>query len=590
MKQIIFRSTFLSLLLVFTNEVYSQRTLLNSTIYLSDEANAPWIRPCTDNIGDILIDAYLSGKLRGYRDGVLEKFEYAPVPTASIPAPWKKGQNYWTYDVVSYEGQYFEYIDSETEPAGPPSDQSQWRKFTLLGDVTAQEWAFPGISDTLTKEQLLDRLVVIRENMGMYSNWGPGDNYYQGDYVQYFGNRYQAIRDVTSQTPPPDDKESWIYQPIVYSFVNPGEVNRLQIISLVENGNTQPQMLGLGITDEYGFDKDLIYFYYEEALNYLREIKQILLYTNQYGYVGMRELIMDEHARIALLQDIRALAQKHKLKVGRTDILNEKLYSDFRSDTSRITDLFTWKIMQSLDGNIFLLSAVVEDLYTPFLSLPVASLKKTFAKDKVVFETYESLLQGRKLQSIVDTLYDVPSKGRITAPETKSRIPQGSFFRESYTKVVDSVNNLKLYQLMEQLYNTTKARGTPRINSLSSFFPSKYDWSRQTYHLSVGEFQFAKDFQVGHSADGTALTDTLAKSSPIHEFSVTYEKLPSASAKFQAVEFTLWTEDYARYSFEWQAIRPFLLASDPALVASIENGTVTYDYSDLTYGLIEIRK
>ncbi|MEI9921457.1 MAG: hypothetical protein WDO14_22120 [Bacteroidota bacterium] len=51
----------------------------------------------------------------------MERVEFSPVLPESIPKPWEKGRQYWAYDLVSYEGKYYECWASYEKTPGSGS-------------------------------------------------------------------------------------------------------------------------------------------------------------------------------------------------------------------------------------------------------------------------------------------------------------------------------------------------------------------------------------------------------------------------------------------------------------------------------------
>jgi hypothetical protein len=579
----IYRSLPLFLLLFVSFDCRPQGEMFITRIDLSEPTNARWIKPSTDKIGDMLIDGYMSGKLRGYSEGLVERSEYAPIPPEYLPRPWEKGHDYWVYDLVSYEGQYYECWDDDAEPNLVPANNKQWRPYTLTGDLISKRWVFPEARDTLTKDELLDRLTLMASDR--FLSWQSGNNYFMGDVVEYGGYNYEAKMDVAGGKPPSEDKWSWEYRPTMVLFLHPGEANVIQVLSWVEKKTLDPQILGLSIATPDGYDQEVIYFNYEEALNYLSQVRQPILHTNPYGYIGATELVLDEQSRINLLQMIKALT-KSKPKNIVKGIVDPERYSGFQSDTVQITDLSRWKIMQSLDGARLLVS---EYSSQPFLSVPVSDLKKNLAKRKFALATYAGMIQSGKFDGSLEPYVDMPEGPRSKAVEEVVRIPKTLCFRESYVKVVDSIGDLTMRQLWKVIDGANKVTRIPHINPTVSFFPSSYDWSARVHTLpNKGDFRFEKDFQIGHAANSPFETDTLATASHISQYSVTYEKTRD---KFEPLDFTMSIEItdsfFRNYTFEWKTIRPVLAAFDPAFVEAIEKGTVSYSYSELVYGLVE---
>lgn len=583
MKKSIYISTCFFLLLNFTLHCRAQEKVYVTTIDLSEPKNAMWIKSPTDKIGDILLDGYMSGKLRGYSEGIIERLEYAPVPPEHLPREWKKGQDYWVYDLVSYQGQYYECWDDDADPNLPPLNNKQWHAATLEGDLISQKWVFPEAQDTLSKVELLDRMTTVLAERFM--SWQSGTSYFAGDLVEYGGYNYQAMSDVTGSTPPADDKVNWVYHPTSVMFARPFELNIVEIFSWVEKRTLLPQIIGLKFLRPEGFDQRVIYFYYEEALNYLNHIRQPILYKNPYGYIGANELVMDEQSRINLLQQIKTLA-KTKPKTVIAGVVDQKMFSDFQRDTAGIVDLSRWRIMQSLDGSTLQLS---EDGSEPFLTVPISAIKKILSKEKVTLATYAGMIQSGKFDQSLDAYPDAPESPRIKGPEEVARIPRELCFMESYIKVLDSLSDLKMQELWKKAVDINKTKPIRQIHPLRGFFPSHYDWSKQVYHLpSKGDFQFDKTFQIGYDDEAPFVTDTLATATHVTRYSVTYEK---SAGKFVPLDFTISIEApdsyFSDYTFEWKTIQPVLASFDPELVSAIEKGTVKYSYSELQYGLVE---
>lgn len=570
--------------------------------------NARYFNTYSDYAGAILIDGYLKGKLKAYAaDVVSEVVKRGPIDSTEIPSPWEKGIDYYTMDRVSYQGKYYEATLDFASNGLPPDQNKYWLRYEILGEPVSVKRSYPQLKDTLGKGDFLAKLVSQLETQN--PPWDLGGAYYNGDLVDYRGITYIATKDVTSAIPPAEDGANWdIYGSAGPTFLRPRDLIGLRTLLHTEKnqGNVRytPQMVSpVAFKYELELNYPVVYFFFDEAVNYLNSIAQPVLFSSQYGYLTNGQFVLTPEARAELLESVRASLKSKTLKLT---IQNPERIKIFLNDTTRMANTTEWVIHQNLNSTDLEIHQVVFEggilKAKSVAAIPLKSLQKALPfKAASWFTPWEVLVDQGRWESTTDTLA-IDSLAPVN-PHINARKPANSFLLlEAYKANVDDTNPSLTSTLPEAWAYLTAAYNemkpvfkTPFV----TFFPWVYDWSTVKPGGVLTGWTFNKNFTLGPS--GYVRPGVLEVPKQFTTLSVTYKKTiptdPKQKMQYSPLEVTLEFQTAQNpdapvwYTVAWKDFKELLTsrASAPLaqLIQAIEGGTLRFYNTELVYAPIE---
>jgi len=590
------------LLLFFVVGSHAQTTkvwYVSKFIDFRDSLNRPWYRNNTDNIGTMLMDGYLKGKLAGYSVEIgAQVLKRSSIPEERLPEKWTYGKYYYPGDVVSHQGVYY-VTDEEPNPDISPEKTSGWRKTEVLGDPVSTRYYFPASSDIQPKHVFLKEM--IQRYPYRYPPWDKDIEYVMMEQVEYQGRTYESVMDSKGKVPPLN-RDHWQQTYNEIEFYNGRDFLGLRIVYAMEKGKLTPIMLTpLAENQDMGTLENVgISFYMNDVIEYFNQIENPVFYLSPFGYIGSTTWLLDEPVRINLLAELQKQLQAKKIKLNKKQILNQTLLSDFIQPTVFET-LFPWNIYQDLTTNDIILAhkTTIDDFshsQEAVLRIPASTLQKMLLTSKPTLQTPLQAVSADKFHFILDTLQaDSLAPIALRAQETK---PTTYSFLETYQARLDANNAVlkdatpKIWKAIADAFYQKKIEVK---NPLRSLFPCEYNWA--SLQNEEDKWIASLDKNV-LSLDKSLYIDSLVVPLEFKEISVTYlreirEGSPAISFSPFELGITMTFNQYgetsrAIYNLNWQKLKSILDLSDPAVsnwVNAIEHGKGTYYDSFVLYGL-----
>jgi len=581
---------------------FGQHNFYKKVIDLKDTINSKFFHAETDKLGMMLVDAYLQGKLKGYKFDVgNEVMKRAPLPKQDYPT-WKAGTTYYAEDIVSYKNNLYvlmaiEFIDSMT----PPSQDKRWEKYEVLGEPISFRNFFPTLKDTLSKAALLKNM--ISQMPIAYLPWNPNEYFYAGDVVWYDGRNYEAVRDSNGKTP--TDREYWeLTSQGSMQFHSFTDLTGFYILYYSKSPPAKAQMISL-LFNTYGVLQPLgLNFYAQDVFNYLTEIDQPVLYKSSIGYVGMPQLVLGHEERIEFVKLMKSSLKENKIKLRNDQILDAKLRQQFL-DADEEQVVTNWAVMQDLITNDFWISLRKFDdetgiviATTPSIKISFKQLQKLIVNLKGYPKTYREAIEKNEFNFRDDTL-TIDSLEFMSPAFAPAKPAKGYYFYESYLATMSANSQLQnqvpgLWKRIEELFYAQKLLAR---NQFSSLYPCTYDWSHVNLGPKTAPVSFDKNFTLGVSI--TNPIDSLLAPQQFTEVGITYKKFVSdgkSKALFEPVQFAVsfipkqvsdepvWP---VTYTFQWQDLSKIFESSNEFifLFNQIKAGMLTFHDSRVVYGL-----
>lgn len=593
------------------NRLHVRRVLNPSYDISRAETSKP-----VDNLGQILLSAYLDGKINGYKFAVGDSVTNWSEPD-EFPPDWQKDFDYYSGDKVTYSGEaYLAIIDSRNQP--PSSGEDQYWQAVVLREPISRIWYFPTIQDTLPKAEFLERMVLSFPII--FPEWRRDMDYYIADRVDYEERTYQAISHVPSfRNPPNINYTDWA------QVVNGLEIGLLKDCNVISslfnytiNGKDTlwtPEILTVSRFDyNVGAPLELCHFYYSDVQKYLQTISQPATNNFKYGYVGNNLFELTPTARTSIQSWIKTKIRTKQLKIVSDQILNSKLYNEWLSETILEND-WKWNLFQDLNTMDLSLSKAVEwsnKISTPFLTISIESVLSMLKKEKLKVPeivNYSTILNNWNRYFI--TYPSFPLYDSLPALRTGSNM--GRQLRTEYTMIeayqarVDSTHNSDFGEILplvwkeiEQEYFKGELTCYMYDNRHRFFSSDNYDWSSvviDRFGLSKGPYTFNSTFSL--SGGREKKIEYMPAPTQFVVVEIVYQK------KFNFIQkvtngyfkpiilnffFMLDSNGYDVVSFEWDKIKPILMKAPKKYVSfidAIENGKLNFSNSELVYGIKE---
>ncbi len=568
-----------------------------------DSINALLRRENTSNLGTLLVQGYVDGKLTGYKFSYKEEtLRYAPLPPELWPPAWNPKSYYFLGDRVSYDGHGYEMMNEIRPSPIPPNESDTWWRYELRGQPMHMKYSFPTSRDTLSKAEFLKNMIsqesVIRQN------WNSDQFYYLDDLVEYEGDIYVAIKDCNPGTSP-RDKTNWQLTYPFHIFHSLAELTSVRMLSHYKKVGSDttwtPQTISLLVYDfNKGYAADeVVTFLYCDVVSYLDSIVQPILYRSETGYIENRAFVLESKSRKNLLDIVQATLTGKKLAQGDLTVKDRSKFMDFVNSSGESRKNFS--ISQDL---------ITNDLRLHYLGksvalIPVKKLLATFPIEKPAWFTYSGALHQRAFVSQTSNILQYRDSTVVLDLMTPFSAcqpvsPNQYYWIEEY--FVDYQNQQKQFLLKEAwtcIVMDTQWMNTQRKKK-RTFYSLSFDWSRaykDTVGLKLNNVNWHSLLNNDSEEDSpTALSDR--NSIDFRGLSVIYKRYWSSGSdlKTRPIEITIYAqqgESVATDLFDWESVKDLWRRKDShkynALIRSIETGAIDVGGSALVEGLHALR-
>jgi hypothetical protein len=576
-----------------------------------DSPNSRLLKQKTTNLGTLLVQGYVDGKLTGYKFPYnVEHLKNAPPPKESWPPKWNSKNYYFLGDRVTYKGNIYDMVNEIGPSPVPPDKSDKWMRwrFKLEGQPLRVKYSYPSIKDTLPKGEFLKSMISFEEPISYV--WFSSSEYFEGNKVVFQGKIYQAIQDVEPGTSL-SDENYWRRQsrslPFFFnSLDNLTSITVLNYFTVEEDTTWIPQTLSLRVFDDNrGYALRLISFLYCDVIGYLKSISQPLLYLSDLGYIGHSTFILDEKSREKLLHFIQIKLKMKELAEEGLIVMDHSKLADFANGAEGGKEKFG--ITQDLNTNDLRIKSHGQTIAIipigKFLDIAQLEEPAVFiyadAINQRIFKGYKETpfndYSYFDIPVVIDSLIPFPicqplqvkkSAGYYWLEEDSVAF-QNSFKRDI---ILDAWSCI-VAAAQEKSILPEKERN---VNSLS------YDWSK-TYKDTLGLDLTDENWLTllhGDNYNYESPIEYAASDNSIKftGFSVIYKRyFPTDNIKFTPLGIKVygeWKETNISDSFKWESVREVWRKRDPRkynrLIDSIERGELPIGNSKLVAGLQEI--
>jgi len=602
-----------SLLLAGTNAL-AQHGYLEADINFKDEytdsINARLIKQKTTNLGTLLVQGYLAGKLTGYKFSYNEEeIKNASPSNESWPPKWNPKNYYFLGDRVTYKGNVYDMVNEIHPNPVPPDKSDKWMRWPKwVGQPLRVKYSYPSIKDTLAKAEFLKSMISLEEQIP-YA-WFSSREYFEGDKVLFQGEIYRAIQDSEPGTSLSDEnfwrRQSRSLPFIFYPLDNLTSITILNYFQVKQDTTWIPQMVTLKVYDDNrGFASELISFLYCDVIAYLNSISQPLLYLSDMGYVGNSTFIPGEKNSENLLQFIQLKLKTKELAEEDITVMDRSEFPDFLMNNELSKN--NYRVTQDLNTNDLRVKrygkTVMRIPIDKFMT--IAKFKEptlfTYSEgfDQGIFNSHKSVpftnYSYYDIPVAIDSLIPFPSCQPVNAKKTTGYywLEEDSLtFQNSYKREI-MLDAWKCIVAAAQEKSILPEK-EKNVNSLS------YDWSK-AYKDTLGldltdvnwltlihddNYNYESPIEYAASDDSIKFTG----------FSVIYKRyFPVDNMKFTPLEIKVYGERNElniSNSFKWESVKEVLRKRDPRkynrLINSIENGELPIGNSKLVAGLQQI--
>jgi hypothetical protein len=572
---------------------------VHRTFDFQDSLNSQWFRKRTDNISVILVDAYLTGKLKGYRfDTGYEVLKRAPLPEELIPQLWSPKDDYFMDDRVVYNGKF--YVAQADGPRGktPVQASDYWSEYIPYGEPVSDRHYFPALADTLGKSEFPKNFLMT---MGQtFEPWTSDYDYYVSDYVNYNGTNYEALRDNHSKIPTesPDD---WMRTNAGSPYFYPvSELRGISVLYYSEEINGKqvltPQLITPRVwNDNMGFLDDMeLHFYYSDVINYLNSVREPLLYNSKIGNVKDR-IVLDWDERANLADVLFHQLRSGMTKPGKRDIINASEFQRFLNETEKPSVSAKWTAFQDVKSTDIIISRIDFYRQKPIVKITAKSLSRfPLSKASEVLTALEAMESG-KLNFWMDTT-QVDSLPPLKSSAVTRKALDKYFSREQYLARVDSGYNAKLLAALKPAWEMIKKEFyAGRLKTVTDHYePFQLDYTFPRIEVEGWIFTDLKFRSCEYPG-----RDSLATTTNFTDVRVCYTRKFGTTTPYSFVPENvsiLIIQDEATgisepYTFEWSKLKALLSTSPETkrMIGLIESGDLLFAHSELDYGLMEDR-
>jgi hypothetical protein len=581
------------------------------------KADSLWSDKRTDNLGQILLSAYLDGKINGFKFAVADsvvKWE-----TLELPQEWDKTKNYRDGDEVAFSGERYLAIGDNKgiSPAKVGENSEGWYWQIAKSRVPiSRKWFFPSEKDTLPKTEFLQRMVIgWPEN---YEEWTAGTEYYLGDRVSYDGQHFESVNDSNTGHLPNRNRSDDNWQ-IIYDRIQFAQLGDCHDISLLLNFSVSPQdtiwtpqMISVHIassTSNTGFPIPVCHFYYKDVVAYLQAVSQPISTSFKYGYLNNGLFEFNAIAQIECMKWIKSKIKQKVLKLSEDNIITPALYAKWFA--SENFDPYEWGIFQHPATHAVKLVRRTNSYEQIFLSLQIDQVERLLTGEKFILVepvNYSSMLSA--WEKFSGPLSDDTDWYDSLAPLEKFEAI-GSALRNEYVIIekyyarLDSAFNEDMAALMPGAWSEIEKAyfsGTLKdVQIPNSFFQDNYQWSKMKLKDRNREYPLEENFSLsGGRFQGVYFLSLPTK---FQKISVTYQKeatVNQAPAKVYFEPLTIgfiysdanseMLGSFSGAEFKWGDLKQILIKQGKKFkkfLDAVENGKLAFSDFEVLYGMKE---
>ncbi|HZY82648.1 MAG TPA: hypothetical protein VFE50_24140 [Cyclobacteriaceae bacterium] len=581
------------ILILFVTTGYSQTGFYTRTFDFSRTENSRWEHPPLENLGMMLLDGYLTGKLKAYKfDVAHDEIKHAPIPKEQLADPWNPKYDYYQDDVVSYKGKMYIANTDILRGSRPPDSLNYWYHMNITGKVVSWHHYFPTASDSTTKSYLLSRLVD--QNPELYDPWDEKMEYFNMDRVEHEGKKYVAKGNNFFGIIPGTNEDFW---ELLRSRVTLFQSKDLTIVRVLYHDQV-PQMVSIRVLDPLTeVSKDLgLNFYSSDVVKYLAKVNQPALYLSDMGYVGSGIFLFDDVAKANFTRWVQAKLISKEVKLGKKAIVDPVEYNLFINAKPDEISQTTWYPVQDPATHDFTIIAgktnTDYDYYTlPVVSITYASLEKLMPVARRP-KTYKDIFADTFITSWIDTVVMdsievLPAVANVPDAFKQNYFDQLHFDYTDADPVVQSA--------VPALWELIKQSNTKFLPS-QSYFPCNYNWNGTEIKFRSGEVMIA-DESVSVSHVIAPPTDLPKPGWKMKKVGVVYRiNLTSSSERFYPTQLVVSFEeephtDLIDYRVDWQDVMKIIAGKKEfnTFVDGIKKASLNFKQTAVSYNQIRVR-
>ncbi|HMQ00240.1 MAG TPA: hypothetical protein PKC24_10700 [Cyclobacteriaceae bacterium] len=517
---------------LFANIAAAQNRFYYKHYDLNDAENRVFIQRNADNLGSILIDAYLKGKIKGYAfDYKEEVLKYADLPEDEKPNAWKADVTYYFGDLVAYQDKFYsteiDYLLNDI----PPDRSPFWFEYELNGDILSRRYSFPLLADTLSKKDFLQRMTI--EDFLFAEPWQPDTYYYHGDLVNYRGNIFEAMWDNHDEIP--GYGENWVGKSSSFGFKGKFDISGFRILFTEVNGREVPQLISpLFFDHTYYLNIAFIHFYADEVLQYLQNNPGSLLYQSTQAFIADNTYYFaDDQAQIATLKSMQEniINKKLKLNKKKTSSIAVKLFSNASAEEF---DQMLWTIFQDMRTQELVISyrkffAGLDPIGAyPVLSIPAKSWQKVMKHKPLALYTYADALNDTgkffpkfEHEELTIDSVEIPLK---KLPAANKKVQYISWLESQRVSFITSSDDI--YNEFAALWNWIYQQSQQGVIKNNTAFYTPFNWE---FNWSGTQLKFRYDKLIELDSNFSLLGITEERKLP--------EKHEGAKLEYLAIEY-----------------------------------------------------
>lgn len=563
-------------------------------------------QPLSEPLGAVLASGYLSGKLKAYKFATADSVAKWG-PKLFEAEAWKSGKYYYSGDMVEYKGKaYSALIDNNAEPI----NEFYWMQEVQRNPVSLTYY-FPTLSDTLSKEDFLNRMVA---EAPVFDEWIPDFVYFFGDFVMYKGIPYKSLSENKGKNPEknPDDWHADYDGGIQFYSLRDLSITSILYHYTIINLDTTwyPMMLSVY---KQGLDvpERVAHFYYQDAINYLNTLPLSVLNSAAYTPVANNVFAFDDTLRADYLKKLPEVLRLSKVKLTSKNILSLGIYSAWLGKADKNGNgqsQQNWQLLQrpsTLDLVISRVDSRDERSITPFLIIPGKTLDKLLSNEKVSgnkFVTYRELLRNPSVWWAPLAAHRVDSLKPFINDVLKNPVKSDKYFTdEKYFARLDSGNDVVLsffknaWPWLMKNFNAGKIK--ERFYK-ESYYEDKFNWSLNgPWTIRNNKLNLGRGFSLNGFVDWP--TDSIYQHEKLMDVNIIYRKefnLKDLAGQSFRPEFLQITYQYRhgdiRYvTLAWKEFKVLLtdsgLSDKELFIRTIESASLNFYDSELVYALME---
>lgn len=588
-------------------------------INFKDEVNSKFYSSSVDGLCPILVDGYLNNKLKAYKFPHLKhQVRQAESQTENFPKRWNRKLPAGIvltepFDIMKAEG-----LGTEATQSIAQDDISQQPVYFLP----------PTESDTLSKKEFLDQLIIEGFELDSSSLWDKRKRYKAGESVRYGTNTYLALLDSIGVAP--TDKQCWELWSRgsfpLYSRLD--GLNGISIIGYCKKENKDstwhPQLLRLRMGGEWkGILQDVdVTFLFSDVMQYLMSIPQPVLDDNPLGYIGNGHFVFgsflgsEEEANFGkwLRRRLSTKSSLQKKVIVKNDILYKNFMDEDFPDGAYV---HLWSLFQPLNNK----DIRVYQSDTLMAIIPISSIQQLIEREpKSQRLTYSQALSNNVFFGCIGDFPAILQQKSNTSKkiEVDNVRPVNEYvYLQRYSLETQKFQSdtilIFLRPVWELITKKFKSKNISLAEPKNSMFPGKHDWSKietvramavdikREYWVNLLHDDLSYSDYPYRGSSSTYLHDTLQPINPdTMQLAVTYKIhfTPTlATSKFEVLQVSFKDKgryDGLEYTFDWQEVKRILLDENTAelkyFIERIEKGEVEFLRSENVYGLCESPK